>query len=116
MFSDAPPEQQLGCCTTPLHEGIILYTEPISLLPCRRTGAVVEVVPETPDGDIDMAALANMLGSGPKPVLVSISHVPTSSGGCLLLRGVMDARRMSLPCHLQGLCRQGLQLTASPSA
>ena len=47
---------------------------------CRRTGVSLEVVPETPAGDIDTAALERMLASSPKPVLVAISHVPTSSG------------------------------------
>lgn len=47
----------------------------------RRTGVVVEVVPETPDGDIDTAALRAALAAPPRPVLVAITHVPTSSGG-----------------------------------
>lgn len=51
---------------------------------CRRTGVLVEVVPETEEGDVDLAALRGMLqpggSAGRAPVLVSISHVPTSSG------------------------------------
>lgn len=48
--------------------------------PSRRTGVSIEVIPETPDGDIDAAALEGMLTTGRRPVLVTISHVPTSSG------------------------------------
>lgn len=49
----------------------------------RRTGIVIEVIPETPAGDVDLAALRALLAQGPRPpVLVAISHVPTSSGAC----------------------------------
>lgn len=52
---------------------------------CRRTGALVEVIPETEEGDVDLVALQGMLrpggSAGRPPALVSISHVPTSSGG-----------------------------------
>ncbi len=46
----------------------------------RRTGATVEIIPETEDGDIDLAALEGLVRREPRPALISISHVPTSSG------------------------------------
>lgn len=44
----------------------------------KRTGAVVEVVPDDEDGQIDTAALQAMLDERVK--LVSLVHVPTQSG------------------------------------
>ncbi|MFQ5554165.1 MAG: aminotransferase class V-fold PLP-dependent enzyme [Acidimicrobiia bacterium] len=44
----------------------------------RRTGAVVEVVADTPGGEIDVEALATMLDDRVK--LVSINHMPTNGG------------------------------------
>lgn len=41
-------------------------------------GVVVDVVPDTPDGDIDLDRLDAMIG--PSVALVTINHVPTSSG------------------------------------
>ncbi len=48
----------------------------------KRTGAVIEVLPETPAGDVDLDALAAALarpGAG-RAALVSLTHAPTSSG------------------------------------
>ncbi len=45
----------------------------------RRDGIVVEVAPDTPAGDIDVAALAEMLEDGGVG-LVSINHMPTQQG------------------------------------
>lgn len=50
----------------------------------KRTGVLIEVVPETQEGDIDLAALEVAVTEkdrqrGPV-VLISITHVPTSSG------------------------------------
>ncbi|MEZ4659310.1 MAG: aminotransferase class V-fold PLP-dependent enzyme [Caldilineaceae bacterium] len=44
----------------------------------RRTGAVVEVVPNDEYGQISVAALANMVDARVK--LISITHVPTNGG------------------------------------
>lgn len=44
-----------------------------------REGIAVEVVPDTPEGDIDLAALAAML-DGRDVALVSINHMPTQQG------------------------------------
>jgi selenocysteine lyase/cysteine desulfurase len=44
----------------------------------RRTGAVVEVVDDTPTGELDVADLRRRMG--PDVKLVAITHVPTQSG------------------------------------
>ncbi|KAF6262168.1 aminotransferase class V [Scenedesmus sp. NREL 46B-D3] len=46
----------------------------------KRSGVRVEVIQETPDGDINIPHLQQLLAQQPRPALVSISHVPTSSG------------------------------------
>jgi len=46
----------------------------------RRAGVVIEIVPDTEDHDIDVAALERMITSGPLPKLVAISHIATNSG------------------------------------
>lgn len=46
---------------------------------CKRTGAVVEVVPSDESGEIDLAALEGMLSEGGVKV-VAITHVPTNGG------------------------------------
>ncbi|MDX2467544.1 MAG: aminotransferase class V-fold PLP-dependent enzyme [Acidimicrobiia bacterium] len=43
-----------------------------------RTGAVVEVVPDAPSGEIDIEALEDMMDE--RVSLISINHVPTNSG------------------------------------
>jgi len=65
----------------------------------KRTGIKVEIIPETKQGDLDLVALREMLqeqeqSSSPssceplKVVLVSINHVPTSSGRVYNVHGV----------------------------
>ena len=44
----------------------------------QRTGAVIEIVPSTATGEIDVGALAGMLDDRVR--LVAITHVPTSGG------------------------------------
>ncbi|KAL4425946.1 hypothetical protein ABPG75_009962 [Micractinium tetrahymenae] len=67
----------------------------------KRTGVLIEVIPETEEGDIDLAALRGMLqpggAAGRPPVLVSISHVPTSSGR------VYDAAGVGALCRAAGV-------------
>jgi cysteine desulfurase / selenocysteine lyase len=48
---------------------------------CRRSGAVVEVIDDDADGQVDVADLSRRLASGPAPVrLVAVTHVPTQGG------------------------------------
>src|SRR5690606_3811223 len=44
----------------------------------RRTGAVIEVVPNDNSGQLDVKALENMIDS--KVKLISVTHVPTNGG------------------------------------
>lgn len=47
----------------------------------RRHQVEVEVIPEDDSGDIDIPALESLIQRGPsRPVLIAITHVPTSSG------------------------------------
>jgi hypothetical protein len=47
----------------------------------KREGVVIDVIPETEDGDISIADLERMISGGErKPALIAITHVPTSSG------------------------------------
>lgn len=43
-----------------------------------RTGAVIEVIPDTPAGELDVDALAAMIDE--RVELISINHVPTNTG------------------------------------
>ncbi|KAH7617438.1 putative cysteine desulfurase [Nannochloris sp. 'desiccata'] len=66
----------------------------------KRTGIQIEIIPETEEGDLDLVSLREMLqeqqqeqssSSFPSPskvVLVSINHVPTSSGRVYNVHGV----------------------------
>ncbi|KAL4418819.1 hypothetical protein ABPG77_008704 [Micractinium sp. CCAP 211/92] len=66
-----------------------------------RTGVVIDVIPETDEGDIDLQALHDRLqpagSTGRAPVLVTISHVPTSSGR------VYDAAGVGALCRAAGV-------------
>ena len=44
----------------------------------RQTGVEIDVVPDTPDGEIDLAALADLIDDDVK--LISINHMPTQQG------------------------------------
>ncbi len=46
----------------------------------RRCGVVIEVVPETDDGEIDVEALERLVNTKEPPKLIAISHVATNSG------------------------------------
>ena len=47
----------------------------------KRTGARIEVVPETADNDVDLEALEQSIlhGQG-RPALMAFTHIPTNSG------------------------------------
>ena len=55
----------------------------------ERTGATVEVIPSTPDGEVDVDALRAMLDERVK--MVSVVHVPTNGGLVNPVREVADA-------------------------
>ncbi|CAN0408502.1 unnamed protein product, partial [Hapterophycus canaliculatus] len=46
---------------------------------CKRTGAVVEVIPSNEFGELDVVALEEMLASGGVKA-VAITHIPTNGG------------------------------------
>lgn len=46
---------------------------------CERTGAVVEVIPSEETGELDVAALEELLSRGGVKAVV-ITHVPTNGG------------------------------------
>lgn len=46
---------------------------------CKRTGAVVEVIPSDESGELDVAALEGMLSAGGVKA-VAVTHVPTNGG------------------------------------
>lgn len=51
----------------------------------KRHQVEVSVIPEDELGDIDIPALESMIKQAPrKPVLIAVTHVPTSSGGAML--------------------------------
>ena len=47
----------------------------------KRTGAKIEVIPETADNDVDLEALEHSIVHGQgKPALLAFTHIPTNSG------------------------------------
>ena len=60
----------------------------------ERTGAEIDVVPLTPDGRIDLDAMADMIG--PRHRLVALAHVSN------VLGSVLDARRAAEIAHSVG--------------
>lgn len=46
---------------------------------CKRTGAVIEIIPSDEVGELDLNALENMLSAGGVKAVV-ITHVPTNGG------------------------------------
>lgn len=70
-----------SCLVCSLQGAVPKAAEHLSAAQARkRFGTTVEVVPETEDGDIDVAELERMIESGPKPKLVAVSHIATNSG------------------------------------
>lgn len=47
----------------------------------KRKGIIIEVVPETAEGDISIPALERLIKKGDRlPALIAISHIPTNGG------------------------------------
>ena len=67
------PGDRIITTTTEYASNYIAY-----LQRARRDGIVVDVAPDTPEGDIDVGALAGMIDDDVK--LVSINHMPTQQG------------------------------------
>ncbi len=67
------PGDRILTTTTEYAANFIAY-----LQVARRTGARIEVVPDTPTGEIDVAALEAMIDGRVK--LISINHMPTNGG------------------------------------
>ena len=88
----------------------------------RRTGAVVEVIPEEPDGEISTDGLEALIVRGRPPALVAITHVPTNCGWALLpsyplfscvLHGGGGCEEQAL-CREEGQCARAVELTPLP--
>ena len=69
----------------------------------RRTGARVEIVPDTPSGEIDVDALAAMMDD--KVKLISINHVPTNTGLVNPAAGVGRVARDAGVTYLLDACQ-----------
>jgi cysteine desulfurase/selenocysteine lyase len=67
------PGDRILTTTTEYAANFIAY-----LQVAERTGARIEVIPDTPAGDLDVDALAAMIDERTK--LISINHVPTNTG------------------------------------
>jgi cysteine desulfurase/selenocysteine lyase len=77
----------------------------------RRTGAVVEVVDDDADGQLDLADLRRRLAAGPAPVkLVAISHVPTQGGLVQPAAEIGRAAREAGAVYLLDACQSAGQL------
>ena len=47
----------------------------------KRTGAKIEVIPETADNDVSLEALEHSIVHGQgRPALLAFTHIPTNSG------------------------------------
>ena len=55
------------------------YIKPMQVV--KRTGAVIEVIPETEQNDVDIQALEHSIlhGKG-RPALLAFTHIATNSG------------------------------------
>lgn len=66
---------------------------------CSRTGAVVEVIPSDESGELDVAALEEMLSGGGVKAVV-ITHVPTNGG---VVNPAREGADDSIPHGLEGV-------------
>ena len=47
----------------------------------KRKGIVIDIIEETPEGDLSISHLEKLISGGPrKPALIAITHIPTNSG------------------------------------
>ena len=66
----------------------------------KRTGMRVEVIPESDEGDIDLSAAESLIQEL-SPVLIAITHVPTSSGDALLSAWLRVCWTTAAKCHVR---------------
>ncbi|KAK9800330.1 hypothetical protein WJX73_003728 [Symbiochloris irregularis] len=83
----------------------------------KRTGAVIEVIAEDANGDIDIPALEQMVTSGPKkPALIALVHVPSNCGRVYDAAAVgRVARAHSIP-YLLDACQSVGQMPVDVAA
>jgi selenocysteine lyase/cysteine desulfurase len=83
----------------------------------RRTGVRIEVVPETAAGDVDLQALeeAILRPGKPRPVLISLTHVPTSSGRVYDAAGVGVVAKKHGVLYLLDACQSVGQISVDVS-
>ena len=87
--SQLKPGDRILLSTLEHHSNIVPWQ-----LIAERTGAEIDVVPLTPDGRIDLDAMADMIG--PRHRLVALAHVSN------VLGSVLDARRAAEIAHSVG--------------
>ncbi|KAK9862697.1 hypothetical protein WJX84_002020 [Apatococcus fuscideae] len=77
----------------------------------RRHQVEVEVIPEDDSGDIDIPALESLIQRGPsRPVLIAITHVPTSSGRVYTAEAVGRVARREGITFLLDACQSAGQM------
>ena len=73
----------------------------------KRHQVEVAVIPEDEEGDIDIEALEGLIKQGSrKPVLIAITHVPTSSGRHAASRPSVHLHLRTCDLLPQRQCRQ----------
>lgn len=104
VYGLAPGWQPDDTLLTSVHEYASNFLAYLQLK--KRTGVQIVVVPETADRDIDLEALeAAVIAAPRRPVLISITHVPTNSGRIYDAPGVgAIARRHGVP-YLLDACQ-----------
>ncbi|MGW5050151.1 aminotransferase class V-fold PLP-dependent enzyme [Actinokineospora sp. NPDC004072] len=83
-------------------------------IPLLTAGAKVEVIPSTPDGEVDVDALRAMLDERVK--LVSLVHVPTNGGLVNPVREVVDAAHEVGALVFLDACQSAGQVPVSAAA
>ena len=92
------PGDRILTTTTEYAANFIAY-----LQVAERTGAQIEVVPDTDTGEIDVAALEDMIDERVK--LISINHVPTNGGLVNPAAAVGDVAKRSGVTYLLDACQ-----------